>query len=196
MATGQNGLHAVARDHPAVRFMRTIEQLTPLDRLDDLVAPLADRLVADPRRRAALQGEWLGHALHPVMTDLPLGLWTSASVLDLLGGAGSRPAAQRLIGLGVAAALPTALTGWAEWATLGQRRERRTGVVHAVSNGAALVCYAASWRARRQGRHGAGAFLALVGAGAAGMGGYLGGHLTAVRKVSSYDHRFDRDGTP
>ena len=34
----------------------------------------------------ALSGIWLGHALHPLLTDLPIGTWTSAVLLDWLGG--------------------------------------------------------------------------------------------------------------
>ena len=32
--------------------------------------------------RDALHGTWLGHPLHPVLTDVPLGAWTAAVVLD------------------------------------------------------------------------------------------------------------------
>jgi len=185
-----------ARDpaqHPAVQAMRAVEGFAPLDQLDHLLSPVADRLVADPRVRSMLQGRWLGHALHPLLTDMPLGLWTSATVLDLIGGRGSRPAAQRLIGLGLAAAVPTAATGLTEWSAIRSRPERRTGALHAAVNSAALVCYAASWRARRRHHHAAGALLALAGGGTAAIGGYLGAHLTEVRKVSTYHPGFNAE---
>jgi hypothetical protein len=80
--------------------------------------------------------------------------------------------------------VPTAVTGAAEYAdTSGV--DRRTGVVHASANSAALLCYTASWLARRRGRHVRGAALALVGGMALGVGGYLGGHLSVARKVGS-----------
>ncbi len=53
-----------------------------------------------------ISGVQIGHALHPLMTDVPIGTWTSATLLDLLGGRASRPAAKRLIGVGLAAAAP------------------------------------------------------------------------------------------
>ena len=53
-----------------------------------------------------LRGEWLGHALHPTLTDVTLGTWTSATLLDLFGGRDSSAAAQRLIGTGLLAAGP------------------------------------------------------------------------------------------
>jgi len=125
-----------------------------------------------------------GHALHPVLTDLPIGFWTSATVLDLVGGKQSRPAATRLLALGLLAAVPTAVTGLAEFEATGQR-EKRVGVLHAASNSVALACYVSSLSARRNDRHTRGVLLALAGSGATGVSGYLGGHLTAVRKVSS-----------
>ena len=81
-----------------------------------------------------LRGDWLGHAVHPVLTDVVIGTWTSASVLDLLGGPDSTAAAQRLVGAGLLAVGPTAWTGWAEWSTAGPR-EKRVGLVHALTNG-------------------------------------------------------------
>ncbi len=132
----------------------------------------------------ALRGTWLGHALHPALTDLPLGLWTATTVLDLVGGPGARPAAQRLVGLGLLAVPPTAASGWSEWHR-SDRPAQRVGVAHVALNVAAIGLYAGSWLARRGDRHRVGAALALVGAGAAGAGGYLGGHLASVRKVSS-----------
>jgi uncharacterized membrane protein len=142
---------------------------------------------------SVLRGEWLGHALHPLLTDVPLGMWTAATVLDLVGGERSRPAAQRLVGLGLMAAGPTALSGWAEWRGT-ERPVQRVGVAHAALNITAVALYAGSWAARRRDRHRVGAVLALAGAGLSGAAGYLGGHLTAVRKVSSRHPAFDELG--
>ena len=128
-----------------------------------------------------LQGRWLGHALHPLLTDVPLGCWLSANLLDLLGGRRSRPAAQRLVGLGLMAVPPTMATGWADWSTIEDDGPRRVGVVHAVGNAAVGSLYFLSWRARRRGRHLRGAALGLTG-GLLAMGtGYLGGHLSFAR---------------
>lgn len=174
----------------AVTWTDRLEKARALDPLIRAVRPLSDALVSDPARRDLLRGTWLGHALHPPMTDVPIGFWTSALVLDLLGGAQARPAAQRLVGLGILSALPTAVTGLAEWSATGTR-DQRVGVVHAVANVAALTLFTASWRARRADRHGAGAALGMVASSALGLGGYLGGHLVSVRKVSSRHPAFD-----
>ncbi|MEO6997535.1 MAG: DUF2231 domain-containing protein [Terracoccus sp.] len=156
------------------------ERLDPaVDALGELTAPLGAPGLGD-----VLRGAWLGHALHPALTDVPLGLWTAASVLDLVGGPSARPAAQRLLGVGLLSVAPTAASGWAEWHR-SDRPAQRVGVAHAALNVAAIGFYAGSWAARRGDRHRLGAMLALVGAGTAGAAGYLGGHLAAVRKVST-----------
>jgi uncharacterized membrane protein len=173
-----------------VTLVERLEQATGLDPAVRALRPLAAALVEDPTRRDLLRGAWLGHALHPLMTDVPIGFWTSALVLDVLGGPEARPAARRLIGLGVLSFVPTALTGWAEWSATGPR-EQRVGVVHAVSNAAAAGLFLASWRARRRLEHGRGKALGLAAASALGVGGYLGGHLVSARKVSSRHPAFE-----
>lgn len=143
----------------------------------------------------ALSGTWLGHALHPLLTDVPIGTWTSATLLDLVGGTASRPAAQKLIGLGLAAAAPTALTGWTDWADSepGDDKVRRIGIVHAVSNVTAAALYGASFAARRRGAHTTGVLFGLAGAGAMGAGGFLGGDLSYTRGIGVNQTLFDEE---
>lgn len=175
---------------PIVRWTLRLEDATALDRPVQALEPLVRTLFATGTRGAVLRGEWLGHAVHPLLTDVVLGTWTSATVLDLLGGPEWSAPAQSLIGTGLLAAGPTAWTGWAEWSQAGPR-DKRVGLVHAVTNGLAIGVYAASWRARRQGRHATGARLALLGAAVSGAAAYLGGHLTEARKVASHHPAYD-----
>ena len=178
-------------DEPGiVTWTKRIEAAQELDGPVERLKPVAAALIKDPARRDLLLGRWLGHALHPVMTDLPIGFWTSATVLDLVGGERSRPAATRLLALGLLVAGPTAATGWAEWSHA-TRPEQRVGVVHAAANISALGCFAASLVSRWSGRHGRGVMMSLAGSAALGVGGYLGSHLTLARKVSSRHPTFD-----
>lgn len=176
---------------PTVTLAKRLEENAALDKPVRLVQPLVDALLADKTRADALQGMWLGHAVHPLLVMVPIGSWTSATVLDLAGGRGSRDAAQKLVGLGVLAFPPAAVTGWAEWGGALEQRDKRVGVVHAVSNVAAAALFAASWKARRRDRHLRGVALGLAGHAAVGLGGFLGGHLTEARKVSSRHPEFD-----
>jgi hypothetical protein len=152
----------------------------------DVAADLLGRatpLVGEGGRAAFLRGEWLGHALHPMLTDIPVGCWTSAAMLDVLGGRAARPAAQRLVGLGLLAVPITALSGLADWSATKDPRIGRVGAVHALANVAATAAYFASWRSRRAGHHGAGIVFGAVGAGIASVAGYLGGHMAFARSA-------------
>ena len=176
---------------PTVSFAKRIEESAALDKPVRLVQPLVDALLSDRGRADALQGMWLGHAVHPLLVMVPIGSWTSASVLDLVGGRDSRAAAQKLVALGVLAFPPAAVTGWAEWGGAGlEQRDKRVGIVHAVSNVAAASLFAASWNARRRNSQLRGVALGLAGHAAVGLGGFLGGHLTEARKVSSRHPEF------
>src|SRR5687767_15275597 len=87
----------------------------------------------------ALSGTWLGHALHPLLTDVVIGSFVSATLLDVLGGDDDGRAAERLIAVGIAAYPPTALTGANDWADAEPTDDgvRRAGLVHALTNATA-----------------------------------------------------------
>jgi nitrite reductase/ring-hydroxylating ferredoxin subunit/uncharacterized membrane protein len=150
-----------------------------LDRVGSPVGNTVGNLVPPGPVKDALAGTWLGHALHPVLTDLVIGSWTSAFLLDLIGERG-RDGADLLIGVGVLSAVPTAVTGLSDWAdTTGETK--RVGVAHGLGNVAALGFYAASLVARRRGRRSTGVLLSLAGAGVVTLTAYLGGHLVYGR---------------
>jgi nitrite reductase/ring-hydroxylating ferredoxin subunit/uncharacterized membrane protein len=126
-----------------------------------------------------LSGTWMGHALHPLLTDVVIGSWVSASILDFVGGKDAQKGAERLIAVGIAAYPPTALTGLVDWADGEPVGDdvRRVGLVHAGLNAVGLGLYVASLCARRRGDRGRGIALALAGSGWMGAAGHLGGHL-------------------
>nr|WP_307710588.1 Rieske (2Fe-2S) protein [Streptomyces sp. V1I6] len=99
------------------------------------------------RGRDLLHGRWLGHPVHPLLVQVPIGSWFSAAVLDLLPG--QRRGARALIGVGLAAVPPAAAAGWVDWADL-QRQQMRVGLVHAAANITAVALYAGSFTARAE----------------------------------------------
>lgn len=137
-----------------------------------------------------LSGTWLGHRLHPMLTDVVIGTWLSAGLLDLLGGRESRAAADRLIEMGVAAAGPTALAGISDYADL-HDHSGRVAFVHAMAADVAVALQAASAVARRRGRRGLGMGLSLAGLGVMGGAAWLGGHLSYVLGVGVDHTAFD-----
>jgi nitrite reductase/ring-hydroxylating ferredoxin subunit len=128
-----------------------------------------------------------------MLTDLVIGSFTSASLLDLVGGDDDGRAQERLISIGIAAYGPTALTGVNDWADTepADPTVRRVGLVHAGSNAAALTLYASSLAARRRGDHGRGKLLGAAGAAMLAFGGYLGGHMSFVKGVGPNQTVFD-----
>jgi uncharacterized membrane protein len=149
-------------------------------------ARVLDRRVPGALRRGrvaeALRGRGLGHALHPVLTDLPLGLWMTATVLDVVGLGRWRRASLLLTTTGLVAAVPTVATGLAEWEGI-PGQDRSTAALHASANGVAATLFAASAAAKARHRSGLGALLSVTGALASSVGGYLGGHLAFARSV-------------
>ncbi|WAX56465.1 Rieske 2Fe-2S domain-containing protein [Jatrophihabitans cynanchi] len=151
-----------------------IENAAALDGPAARIRQLADRVLPGGATRDIASGVPLGHPLHPVLVALPIGSWTAASYLDLTGG--DRTAARRLVALGIATAVPAAVTGVNDWLSTADA-ERRVGLVHAALNHAALIAYGASWIARRHGRHAKGVLLSLAGLVLTSGAGWLGGHL-------------------
>lgn len=153
-----------------------IERAAVLDKPADALVGLVKRVLPAGPVKDALSGVAIGHPAHPLAVTVPIGSWVSASLLDLVGGPGSRSAARTLVGAGALAALPAVASGVSYWVdTSGP--ERRVGAVHAATNATALTLYVASWGSRRRGRHSSGVRSALLGAGVLAFGGWLGGHL-------------------
>jgi hypothetical protein len=166
--------------------MKTLERQTWLD---DMAIPLQQGIArgveagGEKARKlvAFLEGKWLGHPLHPALTDVPIGAWTVAVALDLLdrgeparGSCGA--GADRALGVGVTAALGAAATGLADWhRTTGNTR--RVGMAHALLNSGALLLMVASLAARGAGHRPQGRLLAALGYGIAMTSAYLGGHM-------------------
>jgi len=154
-----------------------------LDVVGDSLADAVHRVIPPQSRIKDLaSGTWLGHPLHPLLTDIPIGSFTSATVLDLVGGVRSQPAANGLVALGLASSVVAAAAGAADWSdTAGE--DKRIGVVHAASNAVGVALYGASFVARRRGRRGLAASLGLAGMSVMSVGGFLGGHLTFSRGI-------------
>src|SRR5438067_7619105 len=168
----------VLRDVPHVMDTLSPDQNQKLDRWSDQLQELMRVGVeqggpAARRVKNWLNGVWLGHPLHPALTDAAVGAWSAGALLDLVGASGAADAA---ITVGVLSAVPTALAGAADWSdTSGE--SRRTGLVHALLNSVALVFMLGSLFARRVERRAIGIGLSTAGLFLSGLSAWLGGHL-------------------
>jgi nitrite reductase/ring-hydroxylating ferredoxin subunit/uncharacterized membrane protein len=133
-----------------------------------------DRRVTD-----ALHGTPIDHALHPIVTDIPIGAWTVTTLLDVAELAGARdcaPGADAALKIGLAGAALAALSGWVDWSDTSDE-PRTLGMAHAILNGAALGAYVTSLALRGSGRRTAGIAASMAGYALVSAGGYLGGEL-------------------
>lgn len=162
------------------------ERLERDERLDPLAARLQGwiRRIPPGRLRNLAHGVPLGHPLHPLLVQLPIGAWVSAAILDAVPR-GERHA-RLLIGVGLAGAGPAAIAGWLDWAEQ-HEQQMRTGLVHVATNLTAIGCYTASLAARAAGRTGWGRALALAGLAGVGAAGWLGAHI-AYRQAAGANH--------
>lgn len=151
--------------------------------VSERVAEAQERIygpVIEWARRSPLHTDALGHSVHPMLTDVTLGCWLGASILDLAGGSESRRSANLLVGIGLVASAPTALAGTGDWAGMAGT-ERRIGAVHALGTDVGTFLLLGSLVARRRGRHAVGSKLALAGNLVMAGAGFLGGHLALNR---------------
>jgi len=172
----------------------TIAQLPDQPALDNIAEPLSEAVHAtydaggDAGRQLknAMHGVWLGHPLHPVFTDIPLGAWTTGLVLDAVaaqsGDRGVERAADVAMAVGLAGAAAAAVTGLTDWSET-SGRARRTGLVHGLLNIAATTLYAAAYALRKSGSRGAGQSCAIAGYGIAIGAAWFGGDLVYGQQI-------------
>jgi len=125
--------------------------------------------------RDGLHGVWLGHPLHPVLVQLPMGAFISAVMLDWLPG--EHRDADALLTAGLLATVPAIAAGAADYSE-GHEEQQRVGLVHAAANTVATVLYLVSLRQRRRGCRAAGRLSASLGLGVSTAAAALGGHMS------------------
>jgi nitrite reductase/ring-hydroxylating ferredoxin subunit/uncharacterized membrane protein len=176
------------------RTIRAIERQDGLRPIEDaLQRAIAGAFRAGGRRGRAvknfLHGTWLGHPLHPALTDVPVGAWTLALVFDALDHDGHRlwsRAADSAIAIGIGGAGTAALAGLTDWQHV-DGAPRRSGLVHAALNSVALALYTGSWLLRRRGARGPGRALSGAGFVVVAASAYLGGRLVYQDRIG-VDH--------
>jgi nitrite reductase/ring-hydroxylating ferredoxin subunit/uncharacterized membrane protein len=156
------------------------------DKLTAVLGPVRERNQDNLVLGLLHGGRWVGHPLHPALSDLPIGLWTSALVLDATDrGEPARrglDAAGTLSAAGLIAAVPTALTGLSDW-TVSNDQDRRVGLFHGLVNLVALGLQGASLGTRISGHRGTARALGAASLAVTASAAYLGGHLVFTRGV-------------
>jgi nitrite reductase/ring-hydroxylating ferredoxin subunit/uncharacterized membrane protein len=142
----------------------------------------------------ALHGVWLGHPLHAAITDVPVGSWTAAAVLDVLEAIGQKQysaGADAAVAVGLAGALGSALSGLTDWGET-QGKPQRVGALHGLLNVGAALLYGGSYVLRKRGNRGLGRGFGFFGYGVILASAYLGGALAYTHRIG-VDHSADPD---
>jgi nitrite reductase/ring-hydroxylating ferredoxin subunit/uncharacterized membrane protein len=175
----------------AEKITKPIEQLEALDAvLEPLQKAVRTVVPQQSKLKDVLSGTFLGEPLHPPLTDVVIGTWTSALLLDLFGGEQTQKAADGLVAVGVLAGIPTVAAGLSDWSEL-YGGSRRVGGVHALGNVTALVLHGLSWAARRRGNRVPGLALSMAGYAAVSLSATLGAHLAFARGVGVNQTAFE-----
>ena len=181
LARVENWHHDVVAQVDGWGWIRTLN-----DQLTAVLAPWRERYQGNPVLELMHGGRWLGHPLHPALSDLPIGFWAGSMLLDLTSGDpspdGGLDPAGVFTAAGIAAAVATAATGVVDW-TVSDDQDRRVGLFHGVLNTAALGLQGMSLAARLAGHRGTARGLGAAGLAVTGAAAYLGGHLVFAKAV-------------
>jgi nitrite reductase/ring-hydroxylating ferredoxin subunit/uncharacterized membrane protein len=162
--------------------------------LDRIAKPLSEAVLAAYRNagdlgqavKNALHGVWLNHPLHPVLTNIPIGAWTTTLALDAkaaaTGDASYARAADFTLAVGLAGAAGSAVTGLTDWSET-DGRARRIGLLHGLLNATATVLMAGAYVLRRRKERRLGEVCTVAGIGVAVAGSYLGGNLVFGERI-------------
>jgi nitrite reductase/ring-hydroxylating ferredoxin subunit/uncharacterized membrane protein len=158
-----------------------------------------DAVVRDGRFRKAadmLHGTWLGHPLHPVLTDIPIGAWTIAVLCDLVaaqrGSAEAAKMADALTAIGAVAAVPTAFAGVVDYSAIDESA-MALATAHGLLNSTGLVLNLLSLRDRAAGNRGRGVMFSAAAFGILNLSAWMGGEMV-YRKRVGVNHAADAGG--
>lgn len=175
----------LASDGASARWLAGLARIERSEAADPVIQKLQRGIRSLPlgAARDLLHGRPLGHPVHPVLVQVPIGCWLSAAVMDVMPA--GRRAATTLTAVGLAGIAPAAITGWVDWADL-PPEQARVGLAHAVANVTAVALFAASLSARLRHRPAKARLWSLGGLVAVGVTGALGGHVAYRQAVGAW----------
>ena len=179
--------------NPPLRYAiaRVVESQAWLDKLGTPLQNLLLQLYGQPgqpsrRIKDMLNGTWLGHALHPLFTDIPIGAWSATMLLDLAQfndeSDGMARGADITMALGILGSTAAVVTGVTEWSDL-DGIDRRVGLMHGLLNSGILLTNIGSLVLRLTGRRRAGVALSTAGYLASLFTAYLGGEMSFAKGI-------------
>lgn len=183
---GRKGPTTMSQD-PIVNFAEQQEWLQPVQEAGEKFVKAAYAAAGEAGQpiKNALHGVWLKHPLHAAITDIPIGSWTAAAVLDVLEASGNKEyaaGADAAIAIGLVGAVGSALSGLTDWSdTYG--KTQRVGALHGLLNLGAAVLYGTSYGLRKCGSRSFARAFGFAGFATVLASSYLGGALSYEQRV-------------
>ncbi len=172
------------------RLINNQEWLTPAEDGLQKLTHKAFQFPGGQKVKNFLHGTWIGHPLHVILTDIPIGAWTVTIVMDALDSMNQRreykTAADAALGIGLVGAAGAAVAGLADWQDI-DPPARRVGLMHGLLNVASVILFGGSYFARRNGKRTKGRGLASIGFATSMLAAWLGGDLVYGQKIGT-DH--------
>ncbi len=181
---------------PVLGFVERQEWLAPVQEVGEQLVKEAFQSGGEAGQQVKdfLHGVWLGHPLHAAITDVPVGSWTVAAVLDTMEAADKgeyAAGADAAVAIGLVGAAASAAAGLADWSDI-HGKAQRVGAMHGLLNVGATILYTASYVARKTGHRATGRALGFTGYGLVMMSAFLGGALSYNQKIG-VNHSPDLD---
>lgn len=139
------------------------------------------------------RAQFLGHPVHQILVELPIGAFVFAVTCDTLGTVTRKrafvPAARLALDFGLVTAAVAAPFGLVDWLAIRSgTRAKRVGLVHALGNLVVLGLFASARALRGHGRPvGPAKWLAATGLSVAGVTAWLGGELINRHGIGVHD---------
>jgi nitrite reductase/ring-hydroxylating ferredoxin subunit len=157
----------------------------PLSGISSWIAGAVDgfyRVLGSPGKylQDFLNGSWLGHSLHPVLTDVVVGGSTVAVLLEILGwfGVGDlRTAIVWTLALTWISAVGTIVTGLTDYKDTATGDERNVAGLHGLVNIVATVAFIVAFLAYLGPGGALGPVLLIGGYLVLSVGAFIGGHV-------------------
>ncbi len=173
---------------PALQLIDRQEWLEPVGEEIQKAVSAAFESTGEPGQKVKnfLHGTWLGHPLHPVLTDIPLGAWTTALASDAMAEITGRDefekCADTAIGVGLVGSVAAAVTGLTDWKET-DGRARNVGLAHGLLNSAGALLYLTSFVLRKRRQRSIARGFSTLGFAVAATAAYLGGKLVYSERI-------------
>lgn len=179
---------AFAPGESGIPSSKPVEEKLQKEKLQKLLdkALYANGRPSAQKIRNFLNGTWLGEPLHVILTDVPIGAWTVAIMLDALDLIRNRRefslAADTSLAIGLLGAAGAAVAGTTDWSDV-DPPARHLGLIHGLLNVGVTALFTTSLILRKRKSRTGGRVSAALGYALLSVSAHLGGKMVYEQRV-------------